>query len=94
MYFPFTKFFGKTFVIFFSFFLYVLSYQEERLLKKHKYEHAKNKARRGKIDQKIDTFSHFDNRVLAIFGSKKSISGVCQKCFGIVYEVFWHYFRP
>ena len=40
------------------------------------------------FDQKYAHFGSFDGSVLTILGAKKSLSGLFQSCFGVVYGVF------
>ena len=45
-----------------------------------------------KWTQKSTFFAKVETRVLTILGSKKSIFGLFQSCFGVVLEVFGHCF--
>ena len=54
------------------FFLNVFSYQGESFLKNFWCQRGKNRARRSKMDPKIDTFGQVDTRDLAILGVEKS----------------------
>ena len=57
-------------------------------LKKHQYQQAKNRARRAKMDQKIDTFGHIHTRVLAILWIEqvviRAFSKLFRNCLGSV----------
>ena len=54
----------------------------ERFKNKNQYQQAKNRARRSKMDPKIDTFCQVDTRVLAILGVEKVV-------FWTFSELFW-----
>ena len=71
----------KKWVFFFLFFLNVFSYQGERFLQNFWCQQAKNRARRAKMDPKIDTFGQFDTRDLAILGVKKIVFWTFSKFF-------------
>ena len=51
-----------------------------------------NRVRRAKIGSKINTFGHVDIRDLEFWGLKKLFSGLFQSYFGVVQEMFKHYF--
>ena len=58
------------------------------------YQQGNIRARRSKMDAKIDTFGQFDTRDLAILRAKKSISGLFEvflelfgKCLSIVFNL-------
>ena len=76
----FNFFLGKN-ASFFSFFFNVFSYWGERFYYFFQYQQAKNRARRSKMDPKIDTFGQVDIRVLAILGVKKVVLWTFSKLF-------------
>ena len=57
-----------------------------------KYQQAKNRARRSKMDPKIDTFCQVDIRDLAILGVEKVVFSTFSKlfwsCLGSVWALF------
>ena len=56
------------------------------------YQQGNLRARRSKMDPKIDTFGHIDTRVLAILVVKKvdfwTFSKLFWSCLGSVWELF------
>ena len=74
------------------FFLNVFSYQGESFLKNFWCQRGKNRARRSKMDPKIDTFGQVDIRVLAILGVEKvdfwTFPKLFWSCLGSVRALF------
>ena len=76
------KFLGVLNWFFFWFlFLNVFSYQGERFFKKFWCQRGNFRARRSKMDPKIDTFCQVDTRVLAILGVEKVVFWTFSKLF-------------
>ena len=57
------------------------------------YQKGKNRARRPKMDPKIDTFYQVDIRDLAILEVKKIVFWTFSKFFRLVWQVFKDCFR-
>ena len=55
-------------------------------------QQAKNRARRSKMEPKIDTFCHVDTRVLGIFGIKKDVFWTFSKLFWSCLRSVWALF--
>ena len=72
-----------------------LAIRGERFLQNFLDQQAKNRARRAKMDPKINTFGQVDIRVLALFGGRKSrfldflkvVFEFFRKYLGIVFEL-------
>ena len=55
-------------------------------------QQVKNRARRSKMEPKIDTFCHVDTRVLGIFGIKKDVFWTFSKLFWSCLRSVWALF--
>ena len=77
---PFLKKRGENFVFFFLFLFNVYSYYGERLFF-FQYKRANKRARKSKIDPKIDTFWQVGIRDLAILGVEKIVFWTFSKLF-------------
>ena len=71
----------------FFFLINVFSYEWKRLKIKNQYQQDKNRARRAKVEQKINTFGQFDTRDLVILLVRNRILDffevfleLCRKC--------------